>query len=97
MTYPQLSFKLIHKNNGSKKGILQLSKIGNIKAIISRDINVGKIKTCTIKGDQGGDWFASFAIEFPDIISMDITEIQPQIYYGRRRRHKQIGRVNQRY
>ncbi len=50
ITYPQSGFKLIHKSktNSSKKGILQLSKIGDIKTIISRDIIGGEIKTCTV-------------------------------------------------
>ncbi|MCL5964142.1 MAG: helix-turn-helix domain-containing protein, partial [Candidatus Thermoplasmatota archaeon] len=56
ITYPQLGFKLIHKKSSSKKGILQLSKIGYIKVIVSRDITGGEIKTCTVKRDKAGDW-----------------------------------------
>ncbi len=81
ITYPQSGFKLIHKSktNSSKKGILQLSKIGDIKTIISRDIIDGEIKTCTIKKDKVGDWFASFTVELPDTVKKPIEQIKEQI------------------
>ncbi len=83
ITYPQLGFKLIHKNSSSKKGILQLSKIGYIKVIVSRDITGGEIKTCTVKRDKAGDWLATFTIEFPDVIpKIDKSENQPESITG---------------
>src|SRR5659263_196991 len=53
-TYPQSGFEL-------KDGKLILSKIGNIKIILHRDI-AGKIKTCTIKRDVD-QWYAIFTVE----------------------------------
>ena len=53
-TYPQSGFEL-------KDGKLILSKIGNIKIILHRDIE-GKIKTCTIKRDVD-QWYAIFTVE----------------------------------
>jgi len=53
-TYPQSGFEL-------KDGKLILSKIGNIKIILHRDI-AGKIKTCTIKRDVD-QWYAILTVE----------------------------------
>ncbi len=53
-TYPQSGFEL-------EDGKLILSKIGNIKIILHRDIE-GKIKTCTIKRDVD-QWYAIFTVE----------------------------------
>ncbi len=53
-TYPQSGFSI-------EDGRLNLSKIGNIKIIIHREIE-GRIKTCTIKKDID-QWYVSFACE----------------------------------
>lgn len=53
-TYPQSGFEL-------KDGKLILSKIGNIKIVLHRDI-AGKIKTCTIKRDVD-QWYAILTVE----------------------------------
>ena len=84
ITYPQSGFKLIHKSktNSSKKGILQLSKIGDIKTIISRDIIGGEIKTCTVKRDKAGDWFASFTVELPDTVKKPLEQIKEEDIIG---------------
>ncbi|HEY8460147.1 MAG TPA: transposase [Blastocatellia bacterium] len=55
-TYPQSGFRL----KGKK---LHLSKIGKVKAHLSRQIE-GEIKTCTIKREADG-WYAIFAVEEP--------------------------------
>jgi putative transposase len=54
-TYPQVGFKLI----GSK---LTLSKIGSIRIFKHRE-GEGKIKTCTIKKDNLGHWYAILVSE----------------------------------
>ena len=84
ITYPQSGFKLIHKskNPSSKKGVLHLSKIGDIKVVISRDIIDGKIKTCTVKRDKAGDWFATFTVELPDVVKIPIEQIKEQDIIG---------------
>lgn len=51
-TYPQVGFKL-------EDGTLKLSKIGNIKIILHREIE-GMIKTCTIKKDID-QWYVTFS------------------------------------
>lgn len=56
-TYPQKGFEL-------KDGKLNLSKIGNIKIILHREIE-GKIKTCTIKKDID-QWYVSFSCELDE-------------------------------
>jgi len=56
-TYPQSGFEL-------KDGKLILSKIGNIKTILHREIE-GKIKTCTIKKDID-QWYVSFSCELDE-------------------------------
>ncbi|HMB46236.1 MAG TPA: RNA-guided endonuclease TnpB family protein [Candidatus Methanoperedens sp.] len=63
-TYPGSGLKL-------KDGKLTLSKIGNIKIILHREIE-GKIKTCTIKKDID-QWYVSFSckIDIP-IIPVEI-------------------------
>jgi len=53
-TYPQSGFEL-------EDGKFILSKIGNIKIILHRDIE-GRIKTCTIKRDVD-QWYAIFTVE----------------------------------
>jgi putative transposase len=68
-TYPQAGFKL----EGSK---LTLSKIGSIRVFAHRPIE-GKIKTCTIKKDNLGHWFAIFVSELPDP-----TSVEPQSAIG---------------
>jgi len=52
--YPQSGFEL-------KDGKLCMSKIGNIKIILHREIE-GRIKTCTIKRDVD-QWYAIFTVE----------------------------------
>lgn len=56
-TYPQNGFSI-------KDGKLHLSKIGNIKIILHREIE-GKIKTCTIKKDID-HWYVSFSCEIEE-------------------------------
>ena len=68
-TYPQSGFKI----EGSK---LTLSKIGSIRIFKHRKIE-GKIKTCTIKKDTLGHWYATLVSEIPDPIS-----IEPQTAIG---------------
>ena len=55
ITYPQSGFKL----EGSR---LTLSKIGSIRIFRHRELE-GKIKTCTIKKDGTGAWYAIFIAE----------------------------------
>ena len=82
ITYPQSGFKLIHKSKSTNKGILHLSKIGDIKIIISKDIIEGKIKTCTVKRDKTGDWFATFTVELPDVVPKPIEQIKEENIIG---------------
>ena len=56
--YPQAGFKL----EGSK---LTLSKIGSIRVFKHREVE-GKIKTCTIKKDNLGQWYAILVTEIDD-------------------------------
>jgi len=58
-TYPQKGFELIEDK-------LSLSKIGNLKIILHREIE-GQIKTCTIKRDVD-QWYAIFTVEIEKII-----------------------------
>jgi len=58
-TYPQVGFKL----DGSK---LVLSKIGSIRIFKHRDVE-GRIKTCTIKKDKLGHWYATLVSEIEDV------------------------------
>ena len=60
-TYPQMGFKI-------KDGKLHLSKIGDVKIKLHRQIE-GKIKTLTIKLSATGKWFASFAVDIGDTLS----------------------------
>ena len=68
-TYPQVGFKL----DGSK---LTLSKIGSIRVFKHREVE-GKIKTCTIKKDLLGHWYAVLVAEIEDM-----PAIEPQIAVG---------------
>lgn len=65
-TYPQSGFEL-------KDGKLILSKIGNIRIILHRDI-AGKIKTCTIKRDVD-QWYAIFTVEIEKPIQKPIESM----------------------
>ena len=63
-TYPQSGFEL-------EDGKISLSKIGNIKIILHREIE-GKFKTCTIKKDID-QWYVSFSCEIEEpIIPVEI-------------------------
>ncbi len=62
-TYPQVGFKL----DGSK---LTLSKIGSIRIFKHREVE-GQIKTCTIKKDNLGHWYAILVSEVGDVSPID--------------------------
>ncbi len=68
-TYPQAGFKL----EGSK---LTLSKIGSIRIFKHREVE-GKIKTCTIKKDRLGHWYAILVSEVEDI-----PQVEPKTAIG---------------
>ena len=68
-TYPQVGFKL----DGSK---LTLSKIGSIRIFKHREVE-GKIKTCTIKKDNLGHWYAILVSEVEDV-----SPIEPKTAIG---------------
>jgi len=68
-TYPQVGFKL----DGSK---LILSKIGSIRIFKHREVE-GKIKTCTIKKDNLGHWYAILVSEVEDV-----SPIEPKTAIG---------------
>ena len=68
-TYPQAGFKL----EGSK---LVLSKIGSIRIFRHREVE-GKIKTCTIKKNRLGHWYATLVSEIPDP-----TPVEPKTAIG---------------
>jgi putative transposase len=68
-TYPQVGFKL----EGSK---LTLSKIGSIRIFKHREVE-GKIKTCTIKKDKLGHWYAVLVSEIEDV-----PQIEPKTAIG---------------
>jgi putative transposase len=68
-TYPQVGFKL----DGSK---LTLSKIGSIRIFKHREVK-GKIKTCTIKKDKLGHWYAILVSEVEDV-----SPIEPKTAIG---------------
>jgi len=62
-TYPQAGFKI----EGSK---LVLSKIGSIRIFKHREVE-GKVKTCTIKKDHLGHWYATLVSEIEDVPPVD--------------------------
>ena len=64
-TYPQAGFKI----EGSK---LTLSKIGTIRIFKHREVE-GKIKTCTIKKDLLGHWYAVLVAEIEDVSAVEPT------------------------
>jgi putative transposase len=63
-TYPQAGFKL----ECSK---LTLSKIGSIRIFKHREVE-GKIKTCTIKKDKLGYWYAILVTEVEDVPQIEL-------------------------
>ena len=68
-TYPQVGYKI----EGSR---LVLSKIGSIRIFKHREVE-GKIKTCTIKKDLLGHWYAILVSEIEDI-----PQVEPKIAIG---------------
>jgi putative transposase len=68
-TYPQVGFKL----DCSK---LTLSKIGSIRIFKHREVE-GKIKTCTIKKDLLGHWYAILVSEMEDV-----PQLEPKVAIG---------------
>ena len=67
--YPQVGFKL----DCSK---LTLSKIGSIRIFKHREVE-GKIKTCTIKKDLLGHWYAILVSEMEDV-----PQVEPKVAIG---------------
>jgi transposase len=65
-TYPQAGFKL----EGSK---LPLSKIGSIRIFEHREVEV-RVKTCTIKKDKIGGWYAILVTEVEDIPQIELQK-----------------------
>jgi putative transposase len=57
MTFPQLP-----STCEIRDGFLRVSKVGSIKIVLHRKLE-GKPKTCTIKKETTGKWFASFSCE----------------------------------
>jgi len=55
-TYPQ-AYRGSVRLDAETKRIL-LSKIGRIKIVVHRQIPPGKLKTCTIKREPAGEWYA---------------------------------------
>ena len=70
ITYPQLGFVVL------PNGHLKLTKVGTIRMFKHREI-IGTIKTCTIKRDAVGDWYAIFTTELPDV-----PKREPKTYIG---------------
>jgi len=68
-TYPQVGFKL----DCSK---LTLSKIGSIRIFKHREVE-GKIKTCIIKKDLLGHWYAILVSEMEDV-----PQVEPKVAIG---------------
>jgi putative transposase len=68
-TYSQAGFKLECTK-------LVLSKIGSIRIFKHREVE-GKIKTCTIKKDLLGHWYATLVTEIEDV-----PEVEPNIAIG---------------
>jgi putative transposase len=67
-TYPQKGFDL-------KDSKLKLYKLGSIRVFKHREVE-GKIKTCTIKKDNLGDWYAILVSELEDVPKIDpVTSI----------------------
>ena len=62
-TYPQSGFEI------TKDGTVRVSNIGVIRMFRHHGIE-GAIKTLTIKKDRVGDWFATIAVEMPDVPEM---------------------------
>jgi putative transposase len=60
ITYPQGGFRVL------PNGHLEVSRVGIIRMFKHRDIE-GTIKTCTLKKDAVGDWFAILTTELPDV------------------------------
>lgn len=64
-TYPQSGFRILDN------GHLYLSGIGEVRVFKHREME-GTIKTCIIKKDRVGDWFASFSVELPDPVPREL-------------------------
>ena len=60
LTYPQSGFHLL------ENGHLKLSKIGELRMFMHRDI-VGEIKTLNLSQDVSGKWYASFSVKQDNI------------------------------
>lgn len=62
--YKSLTFTQFGDGLGAsfQNGKLKLSKIGLVKINLHRDL-CGKIKTCTIKREQSGQWYAVLSVE----------------------------------
>lgn len=64
LTYPQTGFAIERKR-------LHLSKIGNVRLRQHRHVE-GKVKTCTIRRDRCGDWYATLVCVLPDVLPVEV-------------------------
>ena len=82
LTYPQSGFS-IHNNR------VRLSGIGNVKIRLHRQVE-GTVKTCTVKRDSAGDWWAVFTsgmadrqpVEIRTATGVDVGLIHPAVTSG---------------
>lgn len=65
LTYPQNGFNI-------QGNSLYLSKIGNVRIRLHRPVE-GTVKTCTIKRDGAGDWWAVFTSEIHNTQPVEIS------------------------
>ena len=61
LTYPQSGFHLL------ENGHLKLSKIGELRMFMHRDI-AGEIRTLNISHDGTGEWYASFSVKRDNLV-----------------------------
>ena len=60
ITFDRYGFRIL------PNGHLKLTKIGNIRMFKHREID-GTPKTCTVKHDGVGDWWATISVSLPDV------------------------------
>lgn len=75
--YNSLTFTQFGNGLGAsfQNGKLKLSKIGLVKIDLHREI-CGEVKTCTIKREQSGKWYATLAVEeYPVLYSSNQQSI----------------------
>ena len=73
-TYPQAYNGSVKLDTRRKR--IFLSKVGNVRVIVHRQVPQGRIKTCTVRREPDGKWYACLVYDSDDDVVVPLQGIQ---------------------